>query len=93
MNDVLRRLWLWLWLLVPANPILVRVVTSASRRVRHLWLRTIYLTALLIVVLFSLFAFMAASPFPRSDTGPRLLTAYWGPRVSLCTSSSDASSL
>lgn len=58
MNDVLRRLWLWLWLLVPANPILVRVVTSASRRVRHLWLRTTYLIALLIVVLFSLFAFM-----------------------------------
>ena len=58
MNDVIRRLWLWLWLLLPANPILVRVVAGASRRVRHLWLRTIYLFALLVVVLFSLFAFM-----------------------------------
>ena len=58
MNDVIRRLWLWLWLLLPANPILVRVVAGASRRVRHLWLRTIYLFALLVVVLFSLFSFM-----------------------------------
>ena len=48
------RLWLSLWHLLPGNPILVRVVGGSSRRVRHLWLRVIYLSALLAVVLFSL---------------------------------------
>ncbi len=48
------RLWLSFWRLLPANPILVRVVSGASRRVRHLWLRVGYLGALLLVVLFSL---------------------------------------
>ncbi|MHC4696433.1 MAG: ABC transporter permease subunit [Planctomycetota bacterium] len=50
------KLWLWFWHLLPANPILVRVVHGASRRPRHLWLRVGYLAALLIVVLFSLVA-------------------------------------
>ena len=56
MLSVLERLWLWFWHLLPANPILVRVVHGASRRPRHLWLRVGYLGALLIVVLFSLVA-------------------------------------
>lgn len=56
MNVVLSRLWLWLWFLIPANPILVRVVSTASRRTRHLWLRVGYLTAMLVVVVFSMFA-------------------------------------
>ena len=55
MNQVVRRLWLWLWYLLPANPILVRVVHNASRQPRHLWLRVGYLAALLVVVIFSLF--------------------------------------
>ncbi|MEK7757774.1 MAG: ABC transporter permease subunit, partial [Planctomycetota bacterium] len=42
------------WHLLPANPILVRVVHGGSRRPRHLWLRVGYLGALLFVVLFSL---------------------------------------
>ncbi len=54
MGQVLNRLWLWMWLLIPANPILVRVVHGSSKRTRHLWLRAGYLTALLMVVLFSL---------------------------------------
>ena len=54
MNQVLYRLWLWFWHLLPANPILVRVVYGASRRTRHLWLRVFYLAALLGVVLASL---------------------------------------
>ena len=54
MTQVLHRLALWLWYLLPANPILVRVVTVASRRPRHLWLRTGYLGALLGVVSVSL---------------------------------------
>ncbi len=51
MNAVLTKLWLWLWHLLPANPILVRVVYGASRRQRHLWLRFGYLAALAGVVL------------------------------------------
>ncbi len=51
MNDYLRRLGLLLWRLVPANPILVRVVQGASRRMRHLWIRFAYLVIILFVVL------------------------------------------
>ena len=54
MNAVLGKLWLSFWHLLPANPILVRVVQGGSRRPRHLWLRVGYLGALLFVVLFSL---------------------------------------
>ena len=45
------QLGLWFWHLVPANPILVRVVNGASKRPRHLWLRFGYLGVLLMVVL------------------------------------------
>jgi len=58
MGSVPARLGLWFWHLLPANPILVRVVHGASRRPRHLWLRAGYLGALLVVVLFSLMASM-----------------------------------
>ncbi len=54
MNVLLGKLWLSIWHLLPANPILVRVVYGGSRRPRHLWLRVGYLGALLFVVLFSL---------------------------------------
>ena len=54
MNAVLGKLWLSFWHLLPANPILVRVVHGGSRRPRHLWLRVGYLGALLCVVLGSL---------------------------------------
>ena len=54
MNAVLSRLWLWFWHLLPGNPIFVRVVHGASRRQRHLWLRAVYLGALLTVVLLKL---------------------------------------
>jgi ABC-type transport system involved in multi-copper enzyme maturation permease subunit len=54
MNILLGKLWLSFWHLLPANPILVRVVQGGSRRPRHLWLRVGYLGALLFVVLFSL---------------------------------------
>lgn len=54
MNSVLSRLWAVFWRLLPANPILVRVVYGQSRRVRHLWLRFGYLAVLLAVVMISL---------------------------------------
>lgn len=56
MNTALYRIWLAIWHLLPANPILVRVVNGASKRVRHLWLRFAYLGALFVVVGFSLFS-------------------------------------
>jgi len=49
-NPAFSRLAAWLWYLVPANPILVRVVYGMSRRTRHLWLRFGYLSILLTVV-------------------------------------------
>ncbi|MFQ5463140.1 MAG: ABC transporter permease [Phycisphaerae bacterium] len=58
MNEIVRRIWLSFWRLIPANPILVRVVQGASRRKRHLWMRSAYLAALLIVVIGSLFPAM-----------------------------------
>lgn len=49
---VLHDIGVWLWRLLPANPILVRVVTAAGHRVRHLWARVIYLLALVVVFLY-----------------------------------------
>lgn len=43
---VLQDLGRWLWRLIPANPILVRVVTSGGKRTRHLAARALYLAIL-----------------------------------------------
>ena len=56
MNSAVSRLGAWLWYLVPANPILVRVVCGMSRRTRHLWMRFGYLAILLTVVTVTLLA-------------------------------------
>lgn len=52
MNAVLRDLGIWFWRLVPANPILVRVVQAGGRRTRHLWIRVIYLAVLAVAAIF-----------------------------------------
>ncbi len=67
MNQVIAKLWLWFWRLVPANPILVRVVHGASRRPRHAWLRFAYLAILLLVVLFSLSSYMTGTNASLSE--------------------------
>ena len=54
MQALLSKLGLWFWHLVPANPIVLRVVYGSSRRSRHLWLRFAYLAVLLMVVLIAL---------------------------------------
>ncbi len=41
----------WLLRLGPANPIAVRLVQNGSRRTRHLYIRSIYLGALIVVLL------------------------------------------
>ncbi|MCA9243159.1 MAG: ABC transporter permease subunit [Phycisphaerales bacterium] len=48
---VLHDIGAWLWRLLPANPIMVRVVTSGGKRIRHLWARLAYLVVLFVVVI------------------------------------------
>ncbi len=45
----------WFWRLLPANPLLVRVVQGGSRRQTHLWVRMGYLGALILLVVIGLF--------------------------------------
>lgn len=40
----------WFWSLLPANPLIVRTVAGGSRRMRHQWVRTGYLAALVALV-------------------------------------------
>lgn len=48
---ILQDLGSWFWHLLPANPILVRVVTGGGRRARHHWARVLYLVVLFLVLL------------------------------------------
>ena len=48
---LLRDIGLWLWRLLPANPILVRVVSGGGKRTRHLWARCLYLAILFVVMI------------------------------------------
>ncbi|MFN0135585.1 MAG: ABC transporter permease [Phycisphaerae bacterium] len=48
---IFRDLGSWFWHLLPANPILVRVVTSGGKRARHHWARVTYLVVLFVVLL------------------------------------------
>lgn len=50
MQALLHDLALWFWRLVPANPILLRVVSAGGRRTQHLVIRAGYLIALGLVV-------------------------------------------
>lgn len=47
-------LYRWFWYLIPANPIVTRVVQGGSRRARHLWVRMVYLGVLVLLVLIGL---------------------------------------
>ncbi|MCK4660743.1 MAG: ABC transporter permease subunit [Phycisphaerae bacterium] len=57
MSNVAAQLSAWAWHLIPANPIVLRVVQGSARRSRHLWLRFGYLAVLFFVVLFGAFSF------------------------------------
>ncbi len=46
----------WLWYLVPANPIMLRVIKGGSRRMQHMWARTAYLGGLILLLLIALFS-------------------------------------
>src|SRR5678815_4117633 len=45
----------YLWRLLPANPILLRVVETGGKKKRDLFIRCGYLALLIVVVLFALF--------------------------------------
>ncbi len=55
MTNTAARLSAWAWHLIPANPIIVRVVQGAARRPRHLWMRFAYLAVLFLVILVGAF--------------------------------------
>lgn len=40
----------WLWRLLPGNPMVVRIVSGGSRRMRHLWVRMGYLGVLVAMI-------------------------------------------
>ncbi|NOX57245.1 MAG: ABC transporter permease subunit, partial [Planctomycetes bacterium] len=61
------RLFAWFWYLLPANPILLRVVYAMSRRTRHLWLRFGYLAVLFVVVTVMLLAKSTAGGASLAD--------------------------
>ena len=61
MRSVFQDLALWFWRLVPANPILVRVIFAGGRRTRHLWIRIGYLTVLAIAVVIGVIATQTGS--------------------------------
>ena len=67
MSSITTRLSAWFWYLLPANPILVRVVYGMSRRTRHMWLRFGYLSALLMVVMFTLLSLGTSSGTSLAD--------------------------
>lgn len=50
---VLNDLAQWIWRLIPANPILVRVVTAGGKRARHLAARVAYLSVLCLFMIFA----------------------------------------
>ncbi len=55
----------WLLRLVPANPIVVRLVQGGSRRERHMWIRTVYLAVLIVVLIVSLLESRGALTYQR----------------------------
>ncbi len=51
---VMTALYRWLWRLLPANPIVLRVVKGGSKRMSHFWVRTGYLSALVLLMTIAL---------------------------------------
>ena len=53
MRPVVEEVGLAMWRLLPANPIVVRVVQGSSKRLQHLWVRVLYLVVLFCVMMIS----------------------------------------
>jgi ABC-2 type transport system permease protein len=72
MRALVHDLGLWFWRLVPANPILLRVVYAGGRRVRHLYIRAFYLSILALAVIVGvLFAQVGAEGASLADLAKR----------------------
>jgi len=67
MPAILRDFGYWFWRLVPANPILVRVVYAGGRRVRHLWIRAAYLAVLAISVMVGVLGMLGGGETSLAD--------------------------
>ena len=66
-NDAISNLGKWFWYLVPANPILVRVVQGGSKRARHAWFRFGYLLVLFAVLLLTYLTYSGGMSGSLSD--------------------------
>ena len=66
-NDAISNLGKWFWYLVPANPILVRVVQGGSKRTRHAWFRFGYLLVLFAVLLLTYLTYSGGMSGSLSD--------------------------
>jgi ABC-type transport system involved in multi-copper enzyme maturation permease subunit len=64
MSAIIRDVGVGFWRLLPANPIVIRVVQMGSKRMPHLWLRAGYLVVLLFVML--------AAQLAQQNTGTSL---------------------
>lgn len=54
MSSIQREIGSWIWRLLPANPILLRVIFAGGRRMRHQWIRFNYLVILFVIMLVAL---------------------------------------
>ncbi|QDU70808.1 ABC transporter permease [Mucisphaera calidilacus] len=62
----------WFWRLVPANPLVVRIVGNASKRTPHLWLRCLFLGVLILMLALSL---LVAGAFTTTGDAGQLAAA------------------
>lgn len=62
----------WFWRLIPANPLVLRIVQTASKRTPHLWLRSVFLGVMILMLVFSL---LAAGAFSTTGDPGQLAAA------------------
>jgi len=67
MNTLVRDFGSWFWRLIPANPILVRVVMAGGRRLSHLWIRVAYLGILMGCMAVAALVFQSAGAGSLAD--------------------------
>lgn len=76
-------LYRWLYYLLPANPMVVRVVQGGSRRMRHLSVRMGYLGVLVLVMLFGLLSGggltgnQSLTQLAKAGTWVFVIVSYW----------------
>ncbi|GMU21758.1 MAG: hypothetical protein AMXMBFR13_18470 [Phycisphaerae bacterium] len=66
MNSLAKDVGIAFWRLLPANPIVLRVVHVGSKRMQHLWARVAYLVVLLVVMMIM---YMSASGSSGPSSG------------------------